>query len=144
VRLHSADVIGSEARELRWSDISLVAERRRSATITRTGDCPNRGVRVFMGACPPSRAAATMARFKRPGWSTGATFTQALSCRASAIPTPPAVAMAVWIRDSSLGKRKNGTAASFEATRSGFETAWRVFLSKRIEADFKAWRDQRD
>jgi hypothetical protein len=77
-----------------------------------------------MGACPPSPAAATMARFKRPGWSTGATFTQALSCRASAI--------------------KNGTAASFEATRSAFETAWRVFLSKRIEADFKAWRDQRD
>ena len=36
------------------------------------------------------------------------------------------------------GKRKNGTAASFEATRSTFETAWRVFLSKRIEADFKA------
>jgi hypothetical protein len=54
------------------------------------------------------------------------------------------VAIAAWIRDSSLGKRKNGTAASFEATRSAFETAWRVFLSKRIEADFKAWRDQRD
>jgi hypothetical protein len=52
--------------------------------------------------------------------------------------------MAVWIRDSSLGKRKNCTAASFEATRSGFETAGRVFLSKRIEADFKTWRDQRD
>jgi hypothetical protein len=40
---------------------------------------------------------------------------------ASAIPTPP-LAMAVWIRDPSLGKRKNGTAASFEATRSAFET----------------------
>ena len=42
------------------------------------------------------------------------------------------------------GKRKNCTAASFEATRSSFETAGRVFLSKRIEADFKTWRDQRD
>jgi hypothetical protein len=89
VRLYSADVIGSEARELRWLDISLVAERRRSATITRTGDCPNRGVRVFMGACPPSPAAATMARFERPGWSTGATFTQALSCGGIGNPNAP-------------------------------------------------------
>jgi hypothetical protein len=28
--------------------------------------------------------------------------------------------------------------------RSGFEEAWPIFLSKRTEADFKAWRDARD
>jgi hypothetical protein len=28
--------------------------------------------------------------------------------------------------------------------RADFEKAWRVFLSKRTEADFQAWRDQRD
>jgi hypothetical protein len=35
------------------------------------------------------------------------------------------------------------SAASFD-NRADFETAWRVFLSKRTEADFKAWREQRD
>jgi hypothetical protein len=25
-----------------------------------------------------------------------------------------------------------------------FEAAWRVFLSKRTDADFQEWRDQRD
>jgi hypothetical protein len=33
---------------------------------------------------------------------------------------------------------------SFEAARSAFETAWRVFLSKRTEADFQEWSHQRD
>jgi hypothetical protein len=28
--------------------------------------------------------------------------------------------------------------------RADFEAAWRVFLSKRSEADFQEWRDQRD
>jgi hypothetical protein len=28
--------------------------------------------------------------------------------------------------------------------RADFERPWRVFLSKRTEADFQAWRDQRD
>jgi hypothetical protein len=37
-----------------------------------------------------------------------------------------------------------GTAASFEAARSAFLAGWRVFLSNRTEADFQAWRDQRD
>jgi len=34
-----------------------------------------------------------------------------------------------------------GTAASFNAARSAFEGAWRVFLANRTEADFQAWRD---
>jgi hypothetical protein len=36
------------------------------------------------------------------------------------------------------------TAATFDQARADFETAWRVFLSNRSEADFQAWRDQRD
>jgi hypothetical protein len=35
-------------------------------------------------------------------------------------------------------------AASFEEARADFEEAWQVFLAKRTEADFQAWRDQRD
>jgi hypothetical protein len=47
----------------------------------------------------------------------------------------------------------NGTAGSirvrdranvsptFEEARADFERAWHVFLSKRTEADFRAWRD---
>ena len=36
------------------------------------------------------------------------------------------------------------TAADFDQARSEFEIAWQAFLSKRTEADFRAWRDQRD
>jgi hypothetical protein len=38
----------------------------------------------------------------------------------------------------------DGTAATFDQARADFEAAWRVFLSNRTEADFQAWRDQRD
>ena len=36
----------------------------------------------------------------------------------------------------------NGTAETFEEARAAFETAWRVFLAARTEADFRAWYDQ--
>jgi hypothetical protein len=42
------------------------------------------------------------------------------------------------------GECTNGAATSFEEARVAFETAWCVFLWKRTEADFQAWRDQRD
>jgi hypothetical protein len=42
------------------------------------------------------------------------------------------------------GEHQSGTAASFAEARADFERAWRVFLSNRTEADFQAWRDQRD
>ena len=42
------------------------------------------------------------------------------------------------------GEHKSGTAATFDQARAAFEAAWRVFLSKRTEADFQAWRRQRD
>src|SRR5258707_9890846 len=37
----------------------------------------------------------------------------------------------------------NDTATSFDQARADFELAWAVFLSKRTEADFQKWRDQR-
>jgi hypothetical protein len=33
---------------------------------------------------------------------------------------------------------------TFDDARAGFAAAWRVFLAKRTEADFQAWRDARD
>lgn len=39
------------------------------------------------------------------------------------------------------GECSAGTAASFEEARAAFETAWHIFLSKRTEADFQAWRE---
>src|SRR4030081_2590801 len=41
------------------------------------------------------------------------------------------------------GERQSGTAPPFAQARAEFEAAWRVFLSKRPEADFQAWRDHR-
>jgi hypothetical protein len=43
---------------------------------------------------------------------------------------------------SEPGEQQNGTAATFDEARADFERAWRV--SNRTEADFQAWRDQRD
>ena len=40
------------------------------------------------------------------------------------------------------GECTGGTAASFDEARAAFKAAWRVFLSKRTEADFEEWREQ--
>jgi hypothetical protein len=45
---------------------------------------------------------------------------------------------------SEPGEYTDGTAVTFDKARADFERAWKVFLSKRTEADFQAWRDQRD
>ena len=45
---------------------------------------------------------------------------------------------------SDPGDCTSGTAGTFREARSAFEAAWRAFLAKRTEADFQAWRDQRD
>jgi hypothetical protein len=42
------------------------------------------------------------------------------------------------------GEQHNGTAATFVDARARFEQARRVLLSKRTEADFQEWREQRD
>jgi hypothetical protein len=45
---------------------------------------------------------------------------------------------------SQPGEHQSGTAATFDEARADFEHASQVFLSKRTEADFQAWRHQRD
>jgi hypothetical protein len=42
------------------------------------------------------------------------------------------------------GEHQSGIGATLEEARADFESAWRVFLSKRTEADFQKWRDARD
>jgi hypothetical protein len=42
------------------------------------------------------------------------------------------------------GEYRSGTAATFDDARADFEAAWRVFLAKRTEADFEAYREARD
>ena len=37
--------------------------------------------------------------------------------------------------------QRGGTTATFDQAREAFEAAWRVYLPKRSEADFQAWRD---
>jgi hypothetical protein len=49
-----------------------------------------------------------------------------------------------FCRGSHPGECTSGAAATFDRVRADFEAAWQVFLSKRTEADFQAWRDQRD
>jgi hypothetical protein len=51
---------------------------------------------------------------------------------------------AASIRDRVGGEHQSDTAATFDEARADFEHAWQAFLSKRTEADFQAWRDQRD
>jgi hypothetical protein len=48
----------------------------------------------------------------------------------------------VFYPGSRPGECRHGTDASFDEARRNFEGGWRVLLSKRIEADFQAWRDQ--
>jgi hypothetical protein len=42
------------------------------------------------------------------------------------------------------GECIQGAAATLDQARADFEKAWAVFLSKRTEADFQEWRDNRD
>jgi hypothetical protein len=45
---------------------------------------------------------------------------------------------------SQPGECTNGSAVTLDQAKTDFEAAWRVFLSKRTEADFQAWRDQQE
>jgi hypothetical protein len=42
------------------------------------------------------------------------------------------------------GEHQDGTAADFDHARADFETAWLRILQALTEADFQAWRDERD
>ena len=45
---------------------------------------------------------------------------------------------------SEPGEQTAGTAETLDQARADFEVAWRRFSSRRTEADYQAWRDQRD
>jgi hypothetical protein len=45
---------------------------------------------------------------------------------------------------SDPGEHRQGIAATFDQARAAFDAAWQDYLPKRTEADFQAWRDQRD
>jgi len=96
-----------------------------------------------MPACPSSPAADRLTPARNAGTSITAISTPARSRSAAAAHTTKirGSGVAVSIRDR---EQQNGTAATFDEARADFEGAWRVFPSKRTEADFQAWRDQRD
>jgi hypothetical protein len=41
-------------------------------------------------------------------------------------------------------EHRDGASKTFDEARVAFEAAWLVFLARRTEADFAAWRAQRD
>ena len=45
---------------------------------------------------------------------------------------------------SNPGEQSHGISDSLDAARADFERAWQVFTANRTEADYQAWRDQRD
>jgi hypothetical protein len=49
-----------------------------------------------------------------------------------------------FLSGSHPGEHQSDTAATFDDARADFERTWQVFLSNRTEADFQAWREQRD
>lgn len=42
------------------------------------------------------------------------------------------------------GEHRSGIAATFDAARAGFQAAWEALARTRTEADYEAWRRQRD
>ena len=78
------------------------------------------------------------------GTSITAMFTSALSRAASAIRSaePQWQWLCGFYPGSNPGEQRGGTAGTFDQARAEFEAAWRVYLPKRSEADFQAWRDQ--
>jgi hypothetical protein len=100
----------------------------------------------MIGARPRSPAAATLTLRKRPGTSTTAMCASERSRSAGAIqPIPIRGALRCGFYPGSHPREhQSGTAATFDQVRADFEAAWRVFLSKRTEADFQEWRKQRD
>jgi hypothetical protein len=53
--------------------------------------------------------------------------------------------MAVWLLSRIKPRVKSaGTAATFDDARANFGGAWKIFFANRTDADFGAWREQRD
>jgi hypothetical protein len=98
------------------------------------------------GRCQNSPAADHQTTVKNAGKSIMAISTPERSPSASAtrMTARSGSGAAASIRDRIPGEHQSGTAASFDEARADFESAWKIFLSKRTEADFRKWRDQRD
>ena len=66
---------------------------------------------------------------------------------AQCVGSPGAAPMWQWrcgfYPGSRPGECTAGTADTFDQARADFETAWRMFLAKRTQADFEEWREQR-
>jgi hypothetical protein len=67
---------------------------------------------------------------------------------AKSVGTPNAAPQWTWhcgfYPGSNPEEHRSGTAPTFEQARVLFGGAWIVFSVARIEADYQAWRDQRD
>jgi hypothetical protein len=107
---------------------------------------PDAGHHASIGACPTSPAAAIrIARDECWHVYYGDVHAGTLAIRSgNPHDTDPWEWSCGFYPGSHPGECSCGTSASFEEARADFETAWTVFLSKRTEADFQAWRDQRD
>ena len=67
---------------------------------------------------------------------------------AKSVGNPGAVEQWQWLcgfyPGSNPGEQRGGTADDFNQARAAFEIAWRIFSASRTEADYQAWREQRD
>jgi hypothetical protein len=99
----------------------------------------------FNGACPPSPAAAISKPASSAGTSTMVTCRSARS-RSAWAPRTTKIRGAGLVASIPAAIREctDGSAATFDQARADFEDAWPVFLSNRTEADFRAWREERD
>ena len=65
-----------------------------------------------------------------------------------AVGTPGAAERWVWFcgfyPGSNSDEQTHGTAATFDQARADFDRAWMAFSSRRTEADYQEWREQRD
>ena len=65
---------------------------------------------------------------------------------AKSVGNPGAVEQWQWLcgfyPGSEPGEQRSGNALTFD--QADFEVAWRKFSARRTEADYQAWRDQRD
>jgi hypothetical protein len=52
--------------------------------------------------------------------------------------------IAASIRDHTRANTWRGSSPDFEQARADFEAAWRIVSAKRTEADYQAWRDDRE
>jgi hypothetical protein len=98
------------------------------------------------GACPNLPAADRPTPPTNAGTSILVTSTPTRSRSAAAFPSTRILGdgLAASIPASHPGEHQNGTGPTFERARADFEDGWTVFLSNRTEADFQAWRDERD